>query len=322
MPVMRYGDADTVASAGAFMLRELERFDPKIYEPIADFTYGRDIDIREDITIADEVSSFVVSEYAGGASGTGHGTKAWLAQKSGTIPKIDVGFSKTIKPIIPWAMDVSYSIIELQKAMQANRPIDTLKLEAMRMKHQRDIDEQVYIGDVETGATGLLNDPTVEKANIGTFDPETATADEFLEMINTVLKRSYENTEYNRVPDTILLPPDLMAFLSKPMVVGGTPLAMTVAEWVRDKSLTYTITGRSLTMNPCRWLRLNGGFGFDQGRIVAYTKARDVVRFPLATMQNTPIQCRGMDQSTIYFAALGQVEVIRPEMLYYGDLVA
>lgn len=319
MPVMRFGDAD-VASTGAFLVGELERFDPQIYEPIADFTWSRDVPVREDVTIADEVSSFITSEYAGGTSGTGHGTKAWASQKSGTIPKIDVGFTKTTHPIIPWAMDVSYSIIELQKAMQAGRPIDTLKLEAMRMKHQRDIDEQVYIGDTETGATGLLNDPSVGKGNIGTFDPDTASADDFLDMINTVLKASYQATEYNRVPDTILLPPDIMTFLSKPMVVGGTPLAMTVADWVRDKSLTYTVTGKALTMNPCRWLRLNGGYGFDSGRIVAYTNARDVVRFPLVKMQNTPVQFRGLDQSTIYYAALGQVEVVRPEMVYYGDM--
>lgn len=319
--MMRYGDAD-IKSTAAFLVGELERFDPKVYEPISDFTWSRDMPIRSDVTIADEISSFITSEYAGGVSGTGHGTKAWASQKGGTIPKIDVGFKKTIHPITPWAMEVSYSVIELAKAMQANRPIDTLKLEAMRLKHQRDIDEQVYIGDTETGATGLLNDPAVEKSNIGAFDPETASADDFLDMINTVLKASYEATEYTRVPDTILLPPDIMAFLSKPMVVGGTPLAITVADWVRDKSLTFTVTGKSLTMNPCRWLRLKGGFGFDQGRIVAYTKASDVVRFPLVEMQNTPVQFRGLDQSTIYYAALGQVEIIRPEMLYYGDLAA
>lgn len=321
MSRIRFGDAD-ITSTGAFYVGELERFDPQIYEPIADFTWSRDIPLRTDVTIADEVTSFLTSMYAGGVSGTGHGTKAWASQKGGTIPKIDVSFDKTIHKVTPWAMEVSYSIIELAKAMQANRPIDTLKLEAMRMKHQRDIDEQVYIGDKETGATGLLNDPTVGKSDVGAFDPNTASADDFLDMINTVLNASYKQTEFTRVPDTILLPPDIMSFLSKPMVVGGTPLAITVADWVRDKSLTYTVTGRPLTMNPCRWLRLNGGFGFDKGRIVAYTKAKDVVRFPLVEMQNTPVQFRGLDQSTIYYAALGQVEVVRPEMVYYGDLVS
>lgn len=318
MPMKRFGDAD-VASTGAFLVGELERFDPRIYEPIADFTWSRDIDLREDVTIADEVSSFITSEYAGGTSGTGHGTKAWAAQKSGTIPKIDVGFNKQMHPIIPWAMDVSYSIIELQKAMKLGRPIDTQKLEAMRMKHQRDIDEQVYVGDVETGATGLLNNPAIGKSNFGEFDPETASADDFLDMINGVLNASYQQTKFTRVPDTILLPPQYMAFLSKAMVVKGTPLAVTVGEWVRTKSLTYTITGRQLTMNPCRWLSIGGGT-FDKGRVVAYTKSIDVVRFPLVKMQNTPVQFRGLDQSTIYYAALGQVEFVRPEMVYYGDM--
>ena len=90
---------------------------------------------------------------------------------------------------------------------------------------------------------------------------------------------------------------------------------------LKVSTLTYTITGRQLTMNPCRWLSIGGGT-FDKGRVVAYTKAKDVVRFPLVKMQNTPVQYRGLDQSTIYYAALGQVEFVRPEMVYYGDMTS
>lgn len=319
MSRMQFGD-DAISSTAAFYVGELERFDPKIYEPIAQFTWSRDMPLRTDVTIADEITSFATSLYAGGVSGTGHGTKAWASQKGGTIPKIEVGFEKQIRKVTPWAMEVSYSVIDLAKAMQAGRPLDQTKLEAMRKKHQLDIDEMVYIGDKETGSTGMLNDAAVGKSNLGEFDPSTASADDFLDMINTVLNASYKNTEFTMVPDTILLPPDLMAFLSKPMVVGNTPLSITVAEWVRDKSLTYTVTGRPLTMNPCKWLRLEGGFGFDKGRIVAYTKDKDLIRFPLVEMQNTPVQFRGLDQSTVYYAALGEVEIVRPETVFYGDL--
>ncbi|HIU85195.1 MAG TPA: DUF2184 domain-containing protein [Candidatus Aphodousia gallistercoris] len=319
----RFFDAKTIESTGAFLQGELERLDQKIYEPIAEFTYGRDIDLRQDVTIADETSSFMLSNYAGGVSGTGHGTKAWASQKDGTIPRVDIQMSKTLHPLTPWAMEVGFDVFELAKAQQVGRPIDSQKHDAMRMRHHRDIDEQVYIGDAETGATGLLNDASVAKSNVGAFNPATASADDFLELINTVLEASYKNTQFIMVPDRILLPPEFMAFMSKPMVIGSTPLSITVAEYVRQKSLTYTISGKELQMYPCRWLsKTMQGASFASGRIVAYTKRKDLVRFPLVELQSTPVQYDGLRQNTIYYGALGQVEVVRPETMFYGDCVA
>lgn len=319
----RFVDSQTIESTGAFLQGELERLDPTIYEPISEFTWGRDIDTRTDVTIADETTSFLLSNYAGGVSGTGNGTKAWATQKDGTLPRIDVGVSKTIKPLTPWAMEVGFDVFELAKAQQVGRPIDTMKFDAMRIKHQRDIDEQVYIGDTETGATGLLNDTSVEKSNVGAFNPASATAQDFLDMINTVLQSAYQNTEYIMVPNRILLPPEFMAFMSVPMTIGNTPLAITVADWVREKSLCKTITGQNLEMYPCRWLSTTkAGALFTSGRIVAYTKRKDIVRFPFVELQNTPVQYQGLRQNTIYYGALGQVEVVRPELMFYGDCVA
>ena len=40
----RFADAETISATGAFLVGELERLDARVYEPIADFTYGRDID--------------------------------------------------------------------------------------------------------------------------------------------------------------------------------------------------------------------------------------------------------------------------------------
>src|SRR5580765_6904879 len=50
-------DQLTVDSTGAFLIGELERLDPTLHEPLATVTWGRDIDLREDVTLADEVSS-------------------------------------------------------------------------------------------------------------------------------------------------------------------------------------------------------------------------------------------------------------------------
>ena len=53
--------------------------------------------------------------------------------------------------------------------------------------------------------------------------------------------------------------------------------------------------------------------------MVAYTKARDVVRFPMVPLQSMPVQFRDYSHIVPYYGALGQVEFVRPEMVSYLD---
>lgn len=57
-------DRRTIDSSGAFLVGELERLDKTLHAPLSSVTWGRDIDLREDVTIADESSSFTLSNYA------------------------------------------------------------------------------------------------------------------------------------------------------------------------------------------------------------------------------------------------------------------
>jgi len=57
-------DAATVDSTGVFLIGELERLDQRLHMPLAAVTWARDIDLREDVSMADEVSSFTNSSFA------------------------------------------------------------------------------------------------------------------------------------------------------------------------------------------------------------------------------------------------------------------
>lgn len=311
---MRFTDSE-ITSTGAFLVGELERLDPQLYEPLSDFTWTRDIDLREDVTIADEVTSFITSEYAGGFGGMGAG-KSWLKDGDTTVAAPSVSATKTLTPMTLWGAEVTYSIFELQKAMQTGRPIDVQKYNAMKLKHQLDIDIQVYLGDETVGVKGLLNaDDRVVKSNIGSFDPSTATTDQIIDYFNTILNASWKATQYVRIPDTMLLPPAFFAALASKQLPNTS---MNMLEYVSKNNLAVA-NGGSLTLRPVKWLAdasINGG----NGRIVAYTKSKDVVRFPLVQLQSLPVQYRNYAQAVPYYGALGGVEFVRPEMVYYGDL--
>ena len=311
---MKFNDA-VIQSTGAFLVGELERLDPELYAPITDFTWSRDVDLREDVTIADEVSSFILSNYAGGFGGTGPGKKSWISGMSTTPAQVGVSQTKVTSPITPWGMEVSYSVIELEKAMKTGRPIDVQKYDAMRMKHQLDIDQMVYVGDADVGVTGLLNNASVTSANVGAITSSTPVAT-ILSIFNTVLENAWAATKYTRIPDRILVPPSVFTILV------GTQLTNTdknLLNFILENSLTRA-NGKFLEIWPCKYL--GDANYFATPKMVAYTKARDVVRFPLVQLQSLPVQFRDYMQCVPYYGALGAVEFVRPEMVYYGVLTS
>lgn len=312
---MRFTDAE-ISSTGAFLVGELERLDQELYAPLADFTWSRDIDLREDVTIADEVTSFMLANYAGGFGSIGGSGKSWIKGMDTTPARVSVETSKVTTPLTPWGMEVSYSIFELQKAMQVGRPIDVQKYDAMKFKHQLDIDQQVYMGDEGIGVKGLLNnDAVVAKSNLGSVNVKTMSAEDAVNLFNTVLESSWKATQYIRIPDTILIPPTLFAALASKQLPN---VDKNVLEYVLQNNIAVS-NGGKLTIRPVKWLA-DSSINSGNGRLVAYTKARDVVRFPLVQLQSMAPQFRDFMQSVPYYGALGGVEFVRPEMVYYGDL--
>lgn len=312
---MRFSDAE-ISSTGAFLVGELERLDPTLYEPISDFTWSRDIDLREDVTIADEVTSFILEQAAGGFGGTGVGKKAWIKGADTTPVTVSAGVSKVTNPLTPWGALVSYTIFDLMKSKQIGRPIDVQKYDNMKRKHQLDIDTQVYIGDEEVGVKGLLNnDDMVTAEDIGAFTPGTTTPAEAIDFFNTILNGAWKQTQYTRIPNTMLVPPAFFSALASTQLPNTT---MNLLEYVKSNNLSVA-NGGTLEIRPVKWLA-DSSINSGKGRIVAYTKSRDVVRFPLVQLQSLPVQYRDYNQSVPYYGALGAVEFVRPEMVYYGDL--
>lgn len=53
--------------------------------------------------------------------------------------------------------------------------------------------------------------------------------------------------------------------------------------------------------------------------MVAYTKDKQYVRFPMVPLQHTELERRGLWQATTYYGALGEVEFVYPETVAYAD---
>ena len=318
-------DAAAMDSAGAFLVGELERLDQTMHGPLADVTWPLDIDVRTDVTMADEMSSYTNTTFAavGGVSPTG---KAWIGKNTNTLPGMSLDIGKTASPMTLWGMELAYSIPELLSAIQIGRPIDSQKIEAIRLKLDMDIDQQVYVGDTDLGLYGLCNNPAVTPSNVasgvGGVTWVLKTPQEILTDIRSAEVATWTASGYAVAPKQILIPPTQWVMLLQPMTIlsGTSPVAFggSILEYISRNSLCMEKNNVPLQIKPRKWLAGAGASGTN--RMVVYTRDYNKVRFPMTPLMNTPVENRNIYKITSYFCCLGAVEMpYGPETISYRD---
>ena len=307
-------DQATIDSSGSFLIGELERLDQTLHQPLASVTWSRDIQLREDVSIADELSSFTNSTFAA-AGGTSPNGKAWIGKDANAITGIQLDIGKTANPLTLWGMQLGWTLPELESAQKLGRPVDQQKFAGMQLKHNMDIDEQVYVGDTTLGVPGLLTSSAVTASNAVTGTWSTATPAQILADVNAAIEANWAASAYAICPDKLLLPPVQFSLLASTLV--STAGNISVLEFVKNNSICNSINGRPLDIQPSKWCKGRGAAGAD--RMVSYTNDQNYVRFPLVPLQRTPLEYRGIHQLTTYFGRLGVVEFVYPETVNYTD---
>ncbi|EAP4532597.1 DUF2184 domain-containing protein, partial [Salmonella enterica] len=191
-------DQATVDSSGAFLIGELERLDQGLNLPLVGYTWTRDIQLREDVSIADDISSWTNTSFGVAGSGANPNGKNWVGKDSTAIAGVNVDISKDGNPLNLWGMELGWTVVELAAAQQVGRPIDTQKYDGMQLKWQMDNDEQVYVGDEALGLKGLTNLVGVTLNN-ATKTWANSTNDEILDSVNSILSNAWAASGYSVV---------------------------------------------------------------------------------------------------------------------------
>jgi hypothetical protein len=325
-------DKRVLDSTGAFLVGELERLDQKLHEPLVAVTWGRDIDLREDVSMADEASSYTNSSFAAAGGITSSG-KNFVGKNTNAIPGMGLDIGKTTSPLYLWALEVAYTIPELISAQQLGRPVDEQKFAGMQLKWQMDTDEMVYIGDSSLVVYGLVNSTAVsysfmeEGAANGTeWIPYTGydgkTAAEILADVNALLNSCWENAGFAVCPSKLLLPPAQFSYISSQVVsLAGN---ISIKKFLAENCIANEINGKPLDIQPLKWLTSRGTAAGSPvaaatQRMVCYTQDKQRVRFPQVPLQRTPLEYRSITHLTTYFGKLGILETVYPETILYGD---
>lgn len=314
-------DAETRDSTGAFLVGELEKLDPRLNLPLYTYSWSRDIDLRSDVTLADEVTSFTNSTFAAPGGLTPNG-KNWIGKNTNQIPGIALDIGKTMNPMNYWGVELSWSIFELAKGMAVGRPVDVQKYNGMQIKWNMDVDEQVYIGDSSLGLYGLCNLSQVTPQNVANNAAATSrlwinkTPAEILADVNEALTAGWAATGYKVVATKLMLAPANFSYLVA--TPSSSLTTESILSYLSRNALTNAETGRPLEIVPVKWLT-NAGAGGAVNRMVLYTQDEQYVRFPMVGLNRTPMEFRSIFQLTTYYGALGVVEVPYAETIVYRD---
>lgn len=284
-------DQATVDSSGAFLIGELERLDQTLNLPLVGYTWTRDIQLREDVSIADDISSWTNTSFGAAGTGANPNGKNWVGKDSTAIAGVNVDISKDGNPLNLWGMELGWTVVELAAAQQVGRPIDTQKYDGMQLKWQMDNDEQVYIGDDALGLKGLANLVGVTLNNA----PKTwanSTNDEILDSVNSILSNAWAASGYSIVPSDLRIPPEQYSLLaSRKVSEAGNQSLLT---YLAVNTIAFHQNGVPLEIKAVKWLKGRGVGGKD--RMIAYTNDKKYVRYPLVPLQSVPVQYRGLYQ--------------------------
>lgn len=308
-------DRATADASGVFLVGELERLDQKLNLPLVSYKWSRDMPLRSDVSIADEVSSYTNTDFAGAGGPNPNGIN-WIGKETTATPGIVLNIDKTPQPLRPWGFELGWTVLELASAQQVGRPIDTQKHAAMLMKWNMDVDQCVYVGDASAGFEGMLNMKGVMPLAAAAAWTMTTDPDVILGDIDLVLGDAWVHSGYAVCPGKIGLAPELFRLLTTKKVSSAGNIS--VLEYVKINSIAFQENGQPLEIVSMKWASRRGVGGAH--RIMAYTQNEEYIRFPLVPLLNTPLEYRSLHQLTTYYGRIGQVETPYINTISYLDI--
>lgn len=323
MKIQRRGSARD--SQLSFFINQLDNLDPTLHQPLMNVTWGRDIKLRGNVTLANESTSFLRNKF--GAAGTlssklaGKGpSKPWISGNSSAIQGVSVDSERIVTPLRPLARQIDFTSIELKRSMSTGQSIETAKTEALQMQYQLETDAMIYIGDTDVSALGLLNSTQVTSytvANGAAGSPlwVNKTPDEILADINKILVDTWNSSALAICPRKLGLPPAQFGYISTIKVSSAGN--MSLLNYIAENCIAKQINGVNLEIVAMKYLVGIGGGGSD--RMIAYTNEKNLVRFPMAPIMRETAYYQGISFIAPYVYGFGEVEFPYPETLRYGD---
>ncbi len=312
-------DAAAIGSSMAFLVGELEKRDPKLYEPLTSVTWQRDIVAKPGGGWVQYSSNYFV-DYAT----TGGNQYGIIAGQTNNIPTMQANVSKDNYKVVPWANVLKVPFIDQQRLQGIGRNLDEILKSGITLNYNKSIDMMVYNGLPSENFYGLINNPTVTATTVA-VGASTLTAwnkktqDEILADVNTALNTAWANAQYDLsgMPNQILIPPAQYGYIVQTKVSQAGNIS--ILNYLLENNIAKN-QGVDLVIMPSRWC-IGAGTG-STDRMVAYVNDETKVNFdlpqPIMRVFTQP-SAEQMAYLTPYAANIGQVKFLYNQCVNYSD---
>ena len=300
-----------------FLMKELERVDETILEPMSGTDWPRDMPVITGGGLAESIATIDVTYGSTGGEDDG------LFYEAATeIPIIQADMSRSVARTFNFAEYMSFSTMEKQKMTQVGRDPETFLNKGIRLHCDKVIDRNVYWGFTKVRSTGLVNNPDIVRSSAGQTTGgstrwENKTADEILQDVNTILSDTWmaNDCSTDALPNHILIPVNQFGALVTRKVSEGSEKS--ILTYVLENNLT-TQQGGHLVISPCKWCLAVGSSGSD--RMVAYMNQQDRVCFNLTQpLKRMETEYSNMRFKIPYVAQFSEVRFLYPATVRYMD---
>ena len=180
-----------------FLMKELEKVDDTILEPLSGTDWPRDMPVITGGGLLESIASVDVSY----ASSGGDDDNLFF-EAANDIPVIQADMSKQVARTFNFAEYMSFSTMEREKMLQVGRDPETFLNKGIRLHCDKLIDRNVYTGFTKVSSTGLCNNPNITRASAAPHTPggtdtawDNKTADEILADINRAISALWKDND-------------------------------------------------------------------------------------------------------------------------------
>ena len=303
--------------AYTFLMKELEKVDETILEPLSATEWPRDMPVVTGGGLIESVASIDVT-YAS----TGGEDDNLFFDAANDIPVIQADMSKSVARTFNFAEYMAFSVMEREKMMGIGRDPETFLNKGIRLHCDKLIDRNVYQGFEKVNSTGLVNNPAIARISAATAAGggtrwSQKTADEILNDINSAISTLWKDNDcsIDALPNHILIPVEQFGALVTRKVSDDSERS--ILSYVLENNLT-TQQGGELVISPCKWCSRAGSSRSD--RMVVYCNRIDRICFNLTQpLRRMETEYAEMRIKIPYIAQFSEVRFLYPSTVRYMD---
>jgi len=317
--INRFTDG-AIATAGAFLVSELEKRDPIVRVPLTSFTYARDIPIKIGGGWVDHTSNLNI-DY-GVTGGSGNGT-VQAAGANGS-PLIQLNLEKDVYKTHVFNTTMRIKFVDMMRSQITGRSLDKMLSDGVRLVYDKHMDENVYRGISDYGSFGLVNNPNITSSSAatgagGNTTWASKTPAEILKDINDAINAVWEAAGYDlrAMPNHIILPHEQFNYIATQPVSALSEKS--ILTYLQENNVAAK-NNVELVIAGVPWCKGAGTSGMD--RMVVYVHNEQFIAVeelaPLSRVMTSP-STEAQAYDSLYMANLSEVEFFYTQTVRYVD---